>query len=112
MRLLKRIKHAFLRQLSGFWPKPIQLGYRFTSDADTVYEIDPTMREPTKLGFFKLRDELGYFEIRGIADIRGMAVYTLYCIDTDTEYLINKRLFDFLFEETTEQTTLPIKGRP
>lgn len=96
------IGQRFLRLLSHFTFKPIAHGYGVTTEASEAFSLksDPDVPKLQNLVFYKLRQDVGPFEIRSIKEDNGKISFIVYNSMNDRSLKINKQWFEFLFEET------------
>lgn len=94
------MKLFFLKLWSRITGKPIEIGYSFTCDPERS-EKEQILHAPKNLIFFKLREDLGFFEISEVRHgKKGEVKYKLSHPNSDQELIVPQKWFDFLFEET------------
>lgn len=87
------------RWVSYVSPFPVFKGYGFTID-DTVVPKRPDLPNLNNLIFYTTRQDLGAFELRQVISKQDDKIsYVIYHIDTGQEFKMNKKWFEFFFEE-------------
>lgn len=93
--------------LSWVTGEPVFIGHGFTTGEPEKLAQDPTAAEPKNLIFYKLKDELGVFEIRKVKHkTNGQVSYVVVNAADGSEFEINKKWFDYLFEEIVNSTVI------
>ena len=93
----------FKKIRSYFTSKPIPVGYGLSCDESIHLKVDPSAKlstaEPGKLWFYRVRDDLGAFEVQSVVINRdGSMSYVVYHPDTDQYFKVKKNFYDLLFE--------------
>lgn len=96
------IGQKFLKLLSNFTFKPITGGYGVTAvpNDKLCLKNDPDLPNINDPTFYKLRQDIGPFEIRSIIEENNKVYFLVYNSMNDRMLKITKTWFDFLFEET------------
>lgn len=95
------IAQRLLRLLSYFTFRPIHKGFGTTTETSdkVLVKKDPDVIDLSKPIFFKVRDDLGPFEIRQITSKNdGSVMYVVYNSLNERTFKVRKQWFDFLFE--------------
>ena len=74
--------------------------YRTTIDNNTEWDEDPLLDFNKKIRFFRLKDNLGIFEIKNITRKVGKPepFLTIYNSVDDTEFVMSRKWFNYMFE--------------
>lgn len=97
------MKNLLKRIISFFSSKPVFIGNSLTGSEERL-EKDPTAKVPNNLIFYKLRKDLGAFEIVRVKQKSSGAVsYVVYSCYDNVEFEISKKWFEFLFEEDLQK---------
>ena len=77
--------------------KPV---YRFTIDDKLVLHKDPTDPNPKALKFYRLRSDLGAFEVKEViySNSKIDATILVYSSNDDISFRMPRKWFDYLFE--------------
>lgn len=98
----------FLRKMWSYVTrKPVFRGYGTTTGEEKKVQRDPAVADPKNLVFYKLRTDLGAFEIRHVKRKTDDRIsYVVFNSDDHMEFEISKKWFDYLFEEVVNETMI------
>jgi len=77
-----------------------QVKYRVTTDDSVSWEQDPTDPDPNELRFYRLKEDLGAFEIQQVVYRRGTqeAMVVIHNPAHEATFALSKKWFEYLFE--------------
>lgn len=111
MRLFQWLKKKAITLSSCI--RPIDQGYNFSvPGGESLHlEQDPTGPNFEIVEFYKLRHDLGPFEVTEMKKNRnGVVIYTVYHVDSDKSMTIPKPWFELMFESYSRTTTTSDNG--
>ncbi len=89
----------WIKILSHIVRRPVDMGYGISCD-DVKSVKQPVKYNPKNLLFFRLRRDLGGFEIQKVKHNKdGSVVYKVYHAASNEQMWISQKWFEFLFEE-------------